>query len=989
MFARSTLPRGWMILIALGVATVGLAQEAPPLEFSESGDAVPGGSVMVTVATTDGSTIQSVSWEQVSGVEATLSGADSATVTVGLGSEAAYKDYLIHVLEEPPIGEEQLPPNVPPPEGEFHGGLQNRFEIAGVNPFSLEHASMTVLDVQVMTSSGSYETEVEIVATLPWQVASGISNVPVGLPVLLQGKDQASYDWMLTLPGGSNAALMDASGRNPEFTPDVMGQYSVRVTDLATGDPVTLVIYAGTWQGVIVGQDADNRPVVNQQCLNCHNGTIAPDEFTPWKQTGHAEIFTNMLDTNTHYGEGCFACHTVGFNPEGANGGFDDAPDYQAFLDAGLINNPGDNWTTMLASFPMAAQLANIQCENCHGPQNSPAHTQGAPRMNLSSNVCATCHGEPLRHGRYQQWQLSAHANYELATEEGQSGTCSKCHTANGFLAWLPVLDGSVPGDPEDSVNVTWTEDETHPQTCQTCHDPHAIGTTSGNSDTNATVRISGDTPLLLAGFIAEDVGRGAICMTCHNTRRGLKNDDTWDGGDGGRAPHLGAQTDVIMGQNAYFVEVGQRSYHSLLEDSCVDCHMEATPPPPDLSYNLGGTNHTFYARPEICSECHSVVTAPDVQDPVEAALHELQDMIEGAYLGFMAGVIDSGAALDLDGERTVMSMSEISAVEFTETHGRQALWFEFADGMEFEEPIQVRSIEVVPAEGDPYSFYDVVGGYLIKAGWNYLLFHADGSLGVHNPGWVTRTIATTQQAVESGGSVPPGGDANAVACDSDYVYWTELAARNEGAAGSVWRTDVVAKNNGDSTAILEFNLHTDSMLYTVPGAVDAGSQGVFEDVVDMIGADGQKGALEICSDQPLEMVARIYNVSDDGTFGQFLDGISYSGMSEGDSGRLYGLRQMAGEFRTNISVTNTGSETAEVEITLYETDGSELLSYELMVGSGMTAQDIEPFRTRAGAPNVGWGFAKVTVIAGDGVITSASVVDSRTNDPTTIPMKW
>ena len=48
-------------------------------------------------------------------------------------------------------------------------------------------------------------------------------------------------------------------------------------------------------------------------------------------------------------------------------------------------------------------------------------------------------------------------------------------------------------------------------------------------------------------------------------------------------------------------------------------------------------------------------------------------------------------------------------------------------------------------------------------------------------------------------------------------------------------------------------------------------------EIVDMIGADGEKGALEICSDQPLEVVARIYNVSDEGTFGQFLDGSKLS----------------------------------------------------------------------------------------------------------------
>ena len=52
---------------------------------------------------------------------------------------------------------------------------------------------------------------------------------------------------------------------------------------------------------------------------------------------------------------------------------------------------------------------------------------------------------------------------------------------------------------------MTWTEDQTHPQTCQICHDPHSIGTSSG-IPTDATVRISDDTYLLLAGFIAEDV---------------------------------------------------------------------------------------------------------------------------------------------------------------------------------------------------------------------------------------------------------------------------------------------------------------------------------------------------------------------------------------------------------------------------------------------------------------------------------------------------
>ena len=63
-------------------------------------------------------------------------------------------------------------------------------------------------------------------------------------------------------------------------------------------------------------------------------------------------IFTNNLNTSTHYGPNCFACHTVGFDPEVANGGIDDAPDYGDFLASGLLGNPDpNNWTTMLANY--------------------------------------------------------------------------------------------------------------------------------------------------------------------------------------------------------------------------------------------------------------------------------------------------------------------------------------------------------------------------------------------------------------------------------------------------------------------------------------------------------------------------------------------------------------------------------------------------------------------------------------------------------------
>jgi hypothetical protein len=720
------------------------------VEVETNGDAEPGGVVEATavVVVLDGSSIQGYSWMQTGGVEALIEGADTDTAVLTLGDAGDYKAELVDVLVEPPIG------------GEAYGGLQNRFQIVGIYPFALEEAGLITLEVEVTTTSGLYYGDGEVETGIPWKSTLGIHNVPYGIPVLLHGKDQADYDWALTPPPYSDAELLDPDTQNPEFTPDWPGTYEVTVTDTEAGEQVDLVIYAGTWEGVIVGQDDDGRPVADQTCLSCHENLIVGNTFEPWAQTGHAEIFSDNLDTSTHYGPNCFSCHTVGFDTDFDNDGFDDAPDYQAFLDSGLLNNPGDNWTTMLELFPAAARLANIQCENCHGPQNeypddyTPAHTQGGPRMSLSADLCGSCHGEPPRHARFQQWQLSGHANYELAIDEGQNGNCARCHAANGFLAWLPALLGEE-GDPEDNVEVTWTEDETHPQTCTTCHDPHNIGTTSGD-ETNAIMRITGHTPPLLAGFTAYGVGKGAICMTCHNSRRGLRNDDTFDDfygtSEAARAPHGPTQTDIIMGENAYLVDVGYRGNHSFLTNTCVKCHLERTPPPEGLSYELGGTNHTFAADIDICADCHGEgLEGEAIQEGVEETLAILKSVIETALFDYISEQTAMGHIIDLDGEAQITDAADVIGIEFGESHGRHAMTVTFADESVFG-PYAMSDITILDSDQQVLGeFYDFADPNLIKAGWNYFLVHSDGSLGVHNPTYAYVVMTNAIAALDPG----------------------------------------------------------------------------------------------------------------------------------------------------------------------------------------------------------------------------------------------
>lgn len=718
------------------------------LSITVDGDAAPGATVSasVDVQILDGTTtVTGYSWSQSNSVEVTLSGATSATPTITLPSVATYKDELITFMMEPPVSQDQLPDNVVIPEteeGEFPGGLADRFDIVGVNPFAIEKAGLVTLEVEVVTSSGTYTAETEIHAHLPWYPSLGIRNVPLGEPVLFHGKEQASYDWDLDAPSGSSATLTDAGTRNPYFTPDATGMYTVTVTD-TTGDAdevVTFEIYAGRWQGAITGQNADGTPRADN-CTVCHKpgGFADGNQFNEWAETGHAMIFTDQINYGDHYASYCLPCHTVGYNTDVANGGFDDASDYDELIEADLFHETGDDiWDQVLSEFPDTALRANVQCENCHGPQFG-GHTESDARISIRSDVCARCHGEPLRHGRFQQWQLSGHANYETAIAEGTSSSCATCHSGNGFLQWVPLL---LDNDPDNnSITVDWEEDEIHPITCVACHDPHNIGTVSGD-DTDATVRITGDTPLLVAGFTARGVGSGAICMTCHNSRRGLRNDDIGvPAGDESRAPHGSSQSDVLMGQNAYFVQVGVRGNHSLVENTCVNCHMQETAPPDLLAYNQGGTNHTFAAADDICANCHGAsFGAAGIQDAFASATEELLALIEEGWLDAIEEQIAAGNYIVLtgdDGDVTVTDASTIDDIEFGESHGRQAITVTFTDDSTAEHVRLERATVFDNGDNEVGHLAELADARLIKAGWNYNLAVNDGSRGVHNPSYV------------------------------------------------------------------------------------------------------------------------------------------------------------------------------------------------------------------------------------------------------------
>ena len=194
---------------------------------SVGGNKVPGATMLPATGSyviLDGSTFVSSHWSQTpdEGVPATIGDPSMLNTTVTLGSASEYAAHLIQILQEPPITEADLPPDLNlQPINEINKGLQDRNQVVGIDPLAYERDEEVPLKLSVTTSSGTYSGSANVVTQLPWVVNTGLPTVPVNVPVLLYAKEGTSYHWEITeKPTGSTATLTDEDTQTPWFTPD-------------------------------------------------------------------------------------------------------------------------------------------------------------------------------------------------------------------------------------------------------------------------------------------------------------------------------------------------------------------------------------------------------------------------------------------------------------------------------------------------------------------------------------------------------------------------------------------------------------------------------------------------------------------------------------------------------------------------------------------------------------------------------------------------
>lgn len=222
-------------------------------------------------------------------------------------------------------------------------------------------------------------------------------------------------------------------------------------------------------------------------------------------------------------------------------------------------------------------------------------------------------------------------------------------------------------------------------------------------------------------------------------------------------------------------------------------------------------------------------------------------------------------------------------------------------------------------------------------------------------------------------------------AAPGQHVAAIAAAARSAGAEGTTWVTDVALHNAGgaDATANL-FWLPRDldnSGATAVQVTVLAASSVRLDDIVaNLFGVDPGLGAILVGSDLPLEVSSRTYNLTAEGTYGQYIPGISLDrANSSGDRPVLLQLSHNDG-YRTNLGFANLGSDQLDLTVDLHRGDGSPL---------GTTTVTLDPFAShqldgllRDWQP-VDDAYAIVSSNSDDArFLTYASVVDCVSGDP-------
>ncbi|MCL5269141.1 MAG: hypothetical protein M1457_00960, partial [bacterium] len=446
---------------------------------------------------------------------------------------------------------------------------------------SIENLTVSPRDVGTSTTLG-FDT-----------VATGLNTVGVGKIVYLAPKPEpgsegliSGYTWNVKTQPTDGAVIDSMTDINIfKFHPTKPGRYVIELVPLDQNSSPTEAAEISLWAAVYMGAVNDSF-----SCASCHDGGMMPDKITPWSATAHATKLTRTLNGQVAgtYKTSCLPCHTVGaFADTRGDGNFLDVAATTSFdlnriptWVADALANGTQHWNDLPADLQ---NVGNIQCESCHGPGKT--HNGDPTKIAVPSydgKICSVCHDAPTHHMKPYQWQNSAHSNTLGEGGHMASGSCVKCHTAEGFVAIQVDGNTDIPAELTSRNNVS----------CLACHDSHDATNPHQLRKVSAVTLPNGE---------VYDAGLGNQCANCHNSRIADANVTVDVATGSSRGAHHGPQADILLGSSAYTwgqdYPAGASIHYSVVEDSCVHCHMApveaSTANPPAVG------DHTFRINSE------------------------------------------------------------------------------------------------------------------------------------------------------------------------------------------------------------------------------------------------------------------------------------------------------------------------------------------------------------------------------------------------------
>ncbi len=331
-----------------------------------------------------------------------------------------------------------------------------------------------------------------------------------------------------------------------------------------------------------------------QACAGCHDNLRNPELNTP-----HAGAFTNacFVAAGGQTNSSCLPCHTVGYG-----------------LPTGFVSK---------SRTPL---LANVQCENCHGPAANhaanPDDPTVVPQVDIAATVCGGCHTGP-RQPTYEEWETSGHAAVvPVALQTMSSATtnissCGRCHSGSVRLA---LISGQNP--------VTLTNDLNVAITCAVCHDPHS--TNAHPAQVRNPLASTNYFSLATSAVFTNTYNANTninLCGQCHNSGGAAWTDTLC-------APHHSLQYNFLLGSVGQLwngVTDSPAAFNPgthaglpnpgafYLTNQCVACHMQPDAPPASTH------THTFaVASHAVCLNCHSTdpgQSGPGVSNQVSTVI--------------------------------------------------------------------------------------------------------------------------------------------------------------------------------------------------------------------------------------------------------------------------------------------------------------------------------------------------------------------------------